>query len=656
MYLHAISTANPPASFAQAECLALAAAAPQWKENLDRRSRLMLSTILRGDSGIQRRQFAARDINHIFSLDADELNEEFRQTAPALALDALAPALRQAGVEPAELDALVVCTCTGYLCPGVSSYLAEQLGLRDDAWLQDLVGLGCGAAIPALRATDAILAAQPDAIVACVAVEICSAAFYLDNDPGVIISACLFGDGAAATVWRAQPGPRPLRCHSFDTHHDPAARDRIRFEQRNGKLRNLLHPSVPALAAGAALTPRFLTAAERTRSIGANDRIRIAQIGVGSRGKGAHLEKGIIPHLAATNFEVVAIADPWKQARSNTNALIKATWGREAKEFESFQDLLAMEGIDAVMIASPDFHHTTHLEAVAKARKHIYVEKPLATEMDKLVRAYDAAKAAQAAGSIIQVGTQLRSLPGIVGARQLVKDGVIGKITRIDETRNSEKPYWYSYLNREVKKEDVNWKEFLGDRKARPFNAAQYSAWYGYYEFCQGPVPQWGAHFLDLMHYVTGCGLPESCMCMGGVTYWKDENNFTAPDNVIATWNYPEGFMVTSSNNFGNFSGNSRKFYGDKGTLAVDNWNAPTYSADGGPKRDGKIRGKMNVELIPSPDHFLNWLQCMRDGKTPNANIDAGYQHAVAVLMAVISYDTGKKTFYDSVKRTIRTA
>ena len=251
MYLHAISTANPPASFAQAECLALAAAAPQWKENLDRRSRLMLSTILRGDSGIQRRQFAARDINHIFSLDADELNEEFRQTAPALALDALAPALRQAGVEPAELDALVVCTCTGYLCPGVSSYLAEQLGLRDDAWLQDLVGLGCGAAIPALRATDAILAAQPDAIVACVAVEICSAAFYLDNDPGVIISACLFGDGAAATVWRAQPGPRPLRCHSFDTHHDPAARDRIRFEQRNGKLRNLLHPSVPALAAGA---------------------------------------------------------------------------------------------------------------------------------------------------------------------------------------------------------------------------------------------------------------------------------------------------------------------------------------------------------------------------------------------------------------------
>jgi predicted dehydrogenase len=233
---------------------------------------------------------------------------------------------------------------------------------------------------------------------------------------------------------------------------------------------------------------------------------------------------------------------------------------------------------------------------------------------------------------------------------------VLGKITRIDETRNSEKPYWYQYLERDVKEADVDWKEFLGDRKKRPFDARQYAAWYGYYDFSQGPVPQWGAHFLDLMHYVMDCGLPESCVCLGDVTYWKDENKFTAPDNVIATWKYPEGFIVTSSNNFGNFAGNSRKFYGDKGTLAVDNWNAPTYSADGGPKRDGKIRGKMEVTPIQRPDHWLNWLECMRDGKTPHASIDAGYQHAIAVLMAVISYDTGKKTTYDAKARQIKTA
>jgi predicted naringenin-chalcone synthase len=250
MYLHSLATANPTTSLTQSDCLALARQADGVLDRLDRRSRLLLATILRGDSGVKTRQLAVRDLTRLFNFDADELNEEFRATAPQLAGAALRPALEQAGVRPAELDALIVCTCTGYLCPGVSSYVAEELGLRSDAWLQDLVGLGCGAALPALRAGQATLAVSPGATVACVAVEVCSAAFYLDNDPGVIISACLFGDGAAATVWRSEPGTSGLRCSDFDTEHLPEARDRIRFEQRDGKLRNLLHASVPDLAAG----------------------------------------------------------------------------------------------------------------------------------------------------------------------------------------------------------------------------------------------------------------------------------------------------------------------------------------------------------------------------------------------------------------------
>ena len=408
------------------------------------------------------------------------------------------------------------------------------------------------------------------------------------------------------------------------------------------------------LAAGVALSSHSLSARERVRSIGANDRIRIGIIGCGERGRTAHMT-GIHAHLAATNFEIVALADPWRIHREQANGMVKEWFGREARMFTSYRDLLEMDGIDAVMIASPDFHHTTHLEAAAKAGKHIYVEKPLAMEMKKLLRAYDAAKSAQAAGSIIQVGTQLRSLPSIVGARELVQANVLGKITRVDETRNGAKPYWYSYLDRDVQEADFDWPEFLGDRKWRPFDRRQVAAWYGYYEFCQGPIPQWGAHFLDLMHYVTGCGFPESCVCLGGVTYWKDENKFTTPDNVIATWMYPDGMVVTSSNNFGNSAGDSRKFYGDKGTLDVTNWNAPTYSAEGGPKRDGQIRGTQNVTEIPRSDHFLNWLQCIRSGETPHASIDAGFQHAVAVLMATTSYETGRRTTYDSKKRAILT-
>ena len=101
--------------------------------------------------------------------------------------------------------------------------------------------------------------------------------------------------------------------------------------------------------------------------------------------------------------------------------------------------------------------------------------------------------------------------------------------------------------------------------------------------------------------------------------------------------------------------GFASQIFGSNGTMDVSNANACTYSAEGGPKRDGKIRGKVDVAAIQRPDHFLNWLQCMRTGETPHASIDAGFQHAVAVLMAVISYDSGKKTIYDAASRKIKT-
>jgi alkylresorcinol/alkylpyrone synthase len=227
------------------------AARSEVRHRLEKRSLLILQAILRGDSGITTRHFAVPDIERVYDMTPDELNEAYRVAAPALAGNALTAALAQAHVRAEDLDALIICTCTGYLCPGVTSYVAEQLGLRPNAFLQDLVGLGCGAAIPMLRAAQGVLANKPDAVVACIALEVCSAAFYLDDDVGVLVSACLFSDGAAATIWRGVPGPTGFRCHDFDTLHRPEERDKLRFELRGGKLRNLLHKTVPALAASA---------------------------------------------------------------------------------------------------------------------------------------------------------------------------------------------------------------------------------------------------------------------------------------------------------------------------------------------------------------------------------------------------------------------
>lgn len=250
MFLHALATAVPATSYTQTQCWEIAQRSP-IRERLKKRSMLILQTILKSEHGIATRHFALPNIEGVFDLSPDQLNAAFRTTAPELAGRALTTALQRANLQPRDIDALLICTCTGYLCPGITSYVAEQLGLRTNTFLQDLVGLGCGAAIPMLRAASHIVAAEPDAIVACVAVEICSAAFYLDDDPGVIISACLFGDGAAATIWRGAPGTGALRAFDFNTAHLPEQRDKLRFEQRDGKLRNLLHRSVPELAASA---------------------------------------------------------------------------------------------------------------------------------------------------------------------------------------------------------------------------------------------------------------------------------------------------------------------------------------------------------------------------------------------------------------------
>lgn len=220
-------------------------------KGLRSRSRDLLEKILLGNSGIATRRFAQNDLPRVLSLDAEGLHREFEKAAPRLAAQALTNALSKDGVRPSELEALFVSSCTGYLCPGVSSYVAGLLGLGSGVYLQDLIGLGCGAALPMLESARGYLSLHPGALVATVAVEVCSAAFFLDDDPGVLISLCLFGDGAAAALWSGRDAGNRLRMKSFHTIHRPEHREKIRFVNSGGKLKNQLHRSVPALAAEA---------------------------------------------------------------------------------------------------------------------------------------------------------------------------------------------------------------------------------------------------------------------------------------------------------------------------------------------------------------------------------------------------------------------
>lgn len=252
MHFRAVATATPPGRYTKAQCLA-AFERSEWYARLDARAHWVARKVLQHDNGIDARRLALDRLEDIFAIDADTLRDRYLRHAPALAMQAGQRALQRAGLAPAQIDAVVVSTCTGYLCPGLSGYVIELLGLRADVQGYDLVGQGCAAALPNLQLCSALLAGAAAEHVLSVCVEVSSAAMYLDNDPGVIISACLFGDGAGAAIVSRQGGAtgRGMQWTDSASFVDPRQREALMFEQRAGLLRNVLTRAVPALAADA---------------------------------------------------------------------------------------------------------------------------------------------------------------------------------------------------------------------------------------------------------------------------------------------------------------------------------------------------------------------------------------------------------------------
>src|SRR5882724_1929961 len=249
MFIAGLGTAAPPQRFTQRECWDALQRSPQFPK-LKPRSHAILKKILRGENGIVARHLALEPISEVFETTPDALQARFAKHAPALATLAAKHALKDAGCEPNEIDAVLISTCTGYLCPGLTSYVSEQLCLRENVFTLDLVGQGCGAALPNLRTAEAILAAGRAEKVLSICVEVCSAAFFLADDPGALISAYLFGDGAGAAVLTNKPSKKNRRVEwKFGSSNlAPEKRETLRFKHKNGMLRNILLPQVPQIA------------------------------------------------------------------------------------------------------------------------------------------------------------------------------------------------------------------------------------------------------------------------------------------------------------------------------------------------------------------------------------------------------------------------
>ena len=195
----------------------------------------------------------------VLETNPDLLLARFEKNARSTATQAAQAALADAGATPADVTGLVVNTCTGYLCPGLSSYIAQDLGLSTAINYQDMMGMGCGAAVPNLAAAAGMLALH-GGLVLSVAVEICTATIFPSHEPGLVVSNCIFSDGAGAAVMECAPGAAPpegsraplMRMVDFATALHPDQREELRYHTVGGLLRNHLTRRVPVLGATAA--------------------------------------------------------------------------------------------------------------------------------------------------------------------------------------------------------------------------------------------------------------------------------------------------------------------------------------------------------------------------------------------------------------------
>jgi predicted naringenin-chalcone synthase len=245
---HIASIAVAVPAYSADQAFAEAFVKHHFSDRLDKRSLHLVRTFFLHPS-IQKRHYAIEDPLELVDEDLDRRIARFTSKSIELSAEAALSALEQAKVGVKDVSGIVVNTCTGYICPGISTYLIERLGLPRHIRAFDLVGSGCGGALPNLQMAGSLINAN-GGVVLSVSVEICSATLQWDNDLSLILSNALFGDGAAAAVIWDRPQGWELAASA--SRYVPEQREAIRYVHKHGQLHNQLSLRLPELVRKAA--------------------------------------------------------------------------------------------------------------------------------------------------------------------------------------------------------------------------------------------------------------------------------------------------------------------------------------------------------------------------------------------------------------------
>jgi predicted dehydrogenase len=398
--------------------------------------------------------------------------------------------------------------------------------------------------------------------------------------------------------------------------------------------------------------------------------VRTAIVGCGDRMKGA-LVPAFLSHAKDMNFQFVAVSDIWNMRRDQGAEMLTTKTGNKVEAVRNNEELYARKDVDAVLIATADFQHAQHGIEAVNAGRDAYVEKPTAHTMAD-ARAFR--EAVHKTGKIVQVGTQRRSTPSYMKAYEYIKSGQFGDIVMVEMSWNVNQPGRWRRPDVVplLKEQDTDWARYQLNLPKVPFDARKYLEFRLFWPYSSGLPDQWLVHQIDTVHWFTGLPHPRSVVANGGIYAWKDGRvNW---DTLTAVFDYgplddmSKGFQVVYSTRQTNAAGGVKElYYSTGGMLDMDK---RTVTPNGGLNAKYAAEMKMEPKLLKSfslddnsvrvstdantgagdPEtgaNMRNWMECVRSRKTPNASIDAGYSHSVALCMCIAAMQTGTRVTFD---------
>lgn len=427
-------------------------------------------------------------------------------------------------------------------------------------------------------------------------------------------------------------------------------------------------------ALGAGALSIGLTAKSYGRIYGANDRIQVGIVGFSNRAKGSLLP-AFMKHADKQGFEIIAMSDIWNRRRDECQAYMQDRFGKKIDTYRNNEELYEKAKLDAVIISTADFQHALHAKEAAEAGCDAYVEKPFAETMDDAKEGMSAVKKHK---RIVQIGSQRRSGLNYHAAKKYIDSGKFGEIVYVDMTWNVNQPgrWRLPQLTKEIQEKDTDWNRYLMNRPKIAWDPRKYLEYRLFWPFSSGIPGQWMAHQIDTVHWFSGYNYPRSVAANGGIYLWKDgRENF---DTMTAVFDYgpynekSKGFQVTYSSRFTNSAGGTKEIYfSNGGELNLD---TNKVTPNGGLQERHARAMNMQANLLEefslseaasvetaadtgvddlTSMHMLNWMECIKSRKEPNAPVEAGYYHSIANIMTTAALRTGQFVTFDEKKQEV---